>query len=299
MTDATAALEVACSAGCARCAAPASLLRDPAAAPAVLLTRLALRRRPCRPVDTLLEALWGEQLPADPSDALPWAAHFGGVRRRRHRRAGHGLPAPTSTRCRSTSRACTRTPPPGPRCSGSATTRPRRRRPRRRSTLWRGEPLSNARELDFAQAWIAQLEDTQVALTQLRLASQLELGRPDAAVAELQGLTRRFPDREELWRLLMLGLYRAGRQADALEAFRNARLASTRRPASSRPRRSRPAHRDPQPGSRRSTRTRRRRRRPPPACARGAPCRPRRPSWSGARTTSPPSPSGCAAGPAS
>ena len=165
--------------------------------------------------------------------------------------------------------------------------------------LWRGEPLSDARELDFAQAWIAQLEDTQVALTQLRLASQLELGRPDAAVAELQGLTRRFPDREELWRLLMLGLYRAGRQADALEAFRNARLrldetAGIEPSAALRDLHTAILNQDPSLDA------------DAPAAAQaevgvrsGGPCRPRRPSWSGARTTSPPSPSGCAAGPAS
>ena len=57
----------------------------------------------------------------------------------------------------------------------------------------------HARELDFAQAWIAQLEDTQVALTQLRLASQLELGRPDAAVAELQRHGVESVEREVRW----------------------------------------------------------------------------------------------------
>ena len=89
--------------------------------------------------------------------------------------------------------------------------------------LWRGEALADSRDFDFAQPAIARLDDTRVALRQLQLAAELELGRAESAVPQLQALSREHPDREEVWRLLMLGLYRAGRQADALDAYRTAR----------------------------------------------------------------------------
>jgi predicted ATPase len=55
--------------------------------------------------------------------------------------------------------------------------------------------------------------------------SELALGRNDDAISSLRRLIRRHPHREQLHRRLMVGLYRAGRQADALLAFREARHA--------------------------------------------------------------------------
>lgn len=56
-----------------------------------------------------------------------------------------------------------------------------------------------------------------------RAASQISAGQDSAAVAELEELVRAAPYRERRWALLVLGLYRGGRQADALAAVRRVR----------------------------------------------------------------------------
>jgi DNA-binding SARP family transcriptional activator len=57
---------------------------------------------------------------------------------------------------------------------------------------------------------------------ELRIQAELELGRHGELVAELEGLAAEHPLREPLRGLLMLTLYRSGRQAEALEAYRGA-----------------------------------------------------------------------------
>jgi DNA-binding SARP family transcriptional activator len=56
-----------------------------------------------------------------------------------------------------------------------------------------------------------------------RVEADLVLGRRGELVAELEALCREHPLRERLWELLMLALYRAGRQAEALPAYTEAR----------------------------------------------------------------------------
>ena len=89
--------------------------------------------------------------------------------------------------------------------------------------LWRGSALSDFRYESFAQAEIARLEEMRLAALEDRIDADLALGRQAQLVGELDGLTREHPLRERLRAQLMLALYRSGRQADALQAYRDAR----------------------------------------------------------------------------
>jgi DNA-binding SARP family transcriptional activator len=88
--------------------------------------------------------------------------------------------------------------------------------------LWRGPALADFTYELFAQAEIARLEQLRWDALELRIDADLALGRSDL-VAELEGLVATEPLRERLRAQLMLALYREGRQADALAAYRDAR----------------------------------------------------------------------------
>jgi DNA-binding SARP family transcriptional activator len=94
---------------------------------------------------------------------------------------------------------------------------------RRALGLWRGAPLSDLSYEPFAQDEIKRLEELHVAALEDRIESELALGHHDELVPELEALVSRHPLRERLRAQLMLALYRAGRQAEALEAYRAAR----------------------------------------------------------------------------
>ena len=91
--------------------------------------------------------------------------------------------------------------------------------------LWRGPALAEVADEAFAQAERNRLEELRVAALEDRLAADLDLGGHAAAVAELEELAGRYRFRERLAGLLMLALFRSGRQAEALQAFQAARRA--------------------------------------------------------------------------
>ena len=90
-------------------------------------------------------------------------------------------------------------------------------------SLWRGEPLAEFAYDDFAVPAIARLSESRLALLEERLDLELRLGRHQRAVVQLEQLVADHPLREGLRGLLMLALYRAGRQADALRVFQDGR----------------------------------------------------------------------------
>ena len=90
-------------------------------------------------------------------------------------------------------------------------------------TLWRGPPLTDFRYEPFAQAEITRLEELRLACLEERNEANLALGSAGALTAELGRMVTDHPLRERLRGQLMLALYRSGRQADALEAYREFR----------------------------------------------------------------------------
>lgn len=89
--------------------------------------------------------------------------------------------------------------------------------------LWRGPALADVGFESFAQAEIARLGELRVAALEERIDARLSEGEHALVVAELEQLSAEHPSRERLVGLLMLALYRCGRQSDALEAYTRAR----------------------------------------------------------------------------
>jgi DNA-binding SARP family transcriptional activator len=89
--------------------------------------------------------------------------------------------------------------------------------------LWRGPALADFLYEPFAQNEIARLEDLRTVALEERIAADLALGRHAELVSELEALVQAQPLRERPRAQLMLALYRSGRQADALAAYRAAR----------------------------------------------------------------------------
>ena len=89
--------------------------------------------------------------------------------------------------------------------------------------LWRGSPLADVAFEPFAQAEVARLEERRLVAVEERIEADLMLGRHDDLVGELESLIDRNPLRERLRALLMLALYRSGRQSEALTAYQEAR----------------------------------------------------------------------------
>jgi DNA-binding SARP family transcriptional activator len=90
-------------------------------------------------------------------------------------------------------------------------------------SLWRGAPLADFSYDEFARAEIARLEELRASAIEQRIDLDIALGRHLELAGELEGLVAANPSRERLCRQLMLVLYRSGRQAEALEAYRAAR----------------------------------------------------------------------------
>ena len=90
-------------------------------------------------------------------------------------------------------------------------------------SLWRGRPLADLGYESFAQPEIARLEEERLAALEDRIDADLALGRHAALVAELEAEVARHPLRERLRAQLMTALYGSGRQAEALEAYHDAR----------------------------------------------------------------------------
>ncbi|GIH14318.1 AfsR/SARP family transcriptional regulator [Rugosimonospora africana] len=89
--------------------------------------------------------------------------------------------------------------------------------------LWRGDAFADAEPLGWAAAEVDRLHEQRLTAFADLWEAELELGRHVAAVGELERLLVAYPMRERLVGLLMLALYRCGRHADALEAYRRLR----------------------------------------------------------------------------
>ena len=89
--------------------------------------------------------------------------------------------------------------------------------------LWRGPAWADMLELPLASAEAQRLEELRLSALESRIEAELATGGGAELVPELEQLVSEHPQRERLLSGLMLGLYRAGRQTDALNAFQAAR----------------------------------------------------------------------------
>jgi DNA-binding SARP family transcriptional activator len=89
--------------------------------------------------------------------------------------------------------------------------------------LWRGDPLADLAGESFTQRPIGRLEELRDRALERRIEALLALGRHADTIPELSELAAASPLRERLHELLMLALYRSGRQVDALDVFSRTR----------------------------------------------------------------------------
>ena len=89
--------------------------------------------------------------------------------------------------------------------------------------LWRGAAYQEYRYIGFGGSEGERLEELRRGAIEDRIDARLANGDTVSLVADLEGMVRAEPLRERRWAQLMLALYRAGRQAEALQAFTRAR----------------------------------------------------------------------------
>jgi predicted ATPase/DNA-binding SARP family transcriptional activator len=176
--------------------------------------------------DRLIEELWGEQPPATAAKSLQ-------VHVSRLRKALGGAESPVITGPNGYSirvapgeldlERFTRLAEEGRRALGADDPERGAELLREALSLWRGPPLADFAFESFAQLEIGRLEELRLAALEDRIDADLARGRHAELVAELEALVAAHPLRERLRRQLVSALYRAGRQADALGAYRAAR----------------------------------------------------------------------------
>jgi YVTN family beta-propeller protein len=90
-------------------------------------------------------------------------------------------------------------------------------------SLWRGSLLADLASYDFVARLGSRLDEQRLRALELQIDAELALGRHASMIAQLNSLAESHPLREHLQAQRILALYRAGRQADALAAFRGVR----------------------------------------------------------------------------
>jgi DNA-binding SARP family transcriptional activator len=197
-----------------------------------LLGVLALHANEVVSSDRLIEALWGDQPPGTAAKALQ--IHVSALRKLLEPGRGHGEPSRVLVtrapgyvlelspeqldlarfeRLRAEGRdALAAGDPAGARANLQAGL-----------SLWHGRPLADLAYEPFAQAEVARLQELRPAALEERIDADLTLGRHADVVGEIEALVAEHPLRERLRRQLMIALYRSGRQAEALEAYRATR----------------------------------------------------------------------------
>ena len=183
-----------------------------------LFVALALRAPEAVPVDELVEAVWGDQPPEGRDQALQKQVS------RLRARVGDAAAGPPADRgLRARDRPLRRSTAAASRSCSSARAPARPRSSTAALALWRGPALAEHRFDEFAQGEIGRLEELRMEAIEERVAADLARGQAADLVGELRALVAEHPLRERLRGQLMLALYRAGRQADALEAMREGR----------------------------------------------------------------------------
>ncbi len=188
-----------------------------------VLAMLALRVNRTVSADELIDGLWGEDPPASAAKNLQlyvWqlrkALDAGGAGASivTHGR-GYELRLPENavdaTRFERLVEEAAREPPSAAGANGAAGAA---------LELWRGAPLADVASEPFAAPEIGRLEELHLRAIELAIDAELAAGRHDEVIAQLEELIAEEPLRERLHAQRMLALYRAGRQSEALDAYR-------------------------------------------------------------------------------
>lgn len=199
-------------------------LKLPGARPRGLLALLALQSPALVATDSILDSLWREEEVAKPEGALHMAVN-------RLRGAigedlvvtepgGYRLEIPSTNSDLNRFRTHVRRGKqlqtlghPGQACESY----------RQGLAQWRGQALMDIRQFEFAEQAARELEEERLTAVESLMESMLASGAHGQVVGELYGLVESFPYRERLWQLLMLALYRSGRQAEALAVYKDLR----------------------------------------------------------------------------
>jgi DNA-binding SARP family transcriptional activator len=187
-----------------------------------LLALLALRRGRVVRVDSLIDALWGDDLPAAPRNAVQH--HI--ARLRAALGAETIVASPDGYELTDVSvdavqfdellretRSALRAGDAGAAAESVTTA----------LKLWRGPALHGLTDTPWFSAEARRLESLRVDALEEQFEAALALGEHREIVTALRAALEENPFRERLWGQLMLALYRSGRQPDALEAFQEAR----------------------------------------------------------------------------
>ena len=185
-----------------------------------LLALLALQRGQPVSADRLIDVLWGDGQAANPANALQ--AQIGQLRRTLGpaailtTEAGYALAAgPDEVDVVRFERLVAK----GQRLAADGEMEPASAALGEALRLRRGEPLAEFTYAGFFDAERAHLDELTLAAIESRAGADLELGRYGELAGELEALCREHPLRERLCELLILALYRSGRQAEALRAY--------------------------------------------------------------------------------
>ena len=178
-----------------------------------LLALLLLHRNQTLARERLIDALWGEEPPATAANALQVAVHelrkLLGHDRLLARHGGYELVVRPGELDLDRFESALREDAD----AGEL---------RRALALWRG-PAGDGRYPDGIRRELAGLDELRLVTLERRIEADLARGAHEELVLELEALVADHPYRERLRAQLMLALYRSGRQADALEAFAEAR----------------------------------------------------------------------------
>jgi predicted ATPase/DNA-binding SARP family transcriptional activator len=189
-----------------------------------LLALLLVNRRRVVSAEQLIDGLWGETPPASALQSLQVYVH--GLRRavggERIETAGRGYRAVVDEEELDLDRF-ERTLERGRAALAADRAEDAVEDLRQALALWRGPALADLPEETRRTAEAERLEELRLTALELRYEAELACGRHDAVVGELETLTAEHPYRERFLEQRVLALYRCGRQAEALEVYRNAR----------------------------------------------------------------------------
>jgi DNA-binding SARP family transcriptional activator len=193
----------------------------PGGKPSALLARLLLDSGRVVAVETLVDSLWGERAP--PSAQKVLQVYVSQLRKAigaasiETRAPGYRLRAERDEHDLGRFEVLVE------RARDEAGPARRAKRLREALALWRGEPLAEFRDEPFAAPAGRRLEELRLGALEQRIEAELELGEHARLVPELETLAEHEPLREWPLRQLMVALYRSGRQAEALEHYREGR----------------------------------------------------------------------------